>query len=37
LLGITILVAQFPQLYSLKILIGISHKFILVKHPNLYQ
>ncbi len=35
LLGITILVAQFPQLYSPKI--GISHKFFLIKHPNLYQ
>jgi hypothetical protein len=37
LLGITILVAQFPQLYSPKIPIGISRKFFLIKHPNLYQ
>jgi hypothetical protein len=35
LLGITILVAQFPQLYSPKI--RISRKFFLIKHPNLYQ
>jgi len=37
LLGITILVAQFPQLYSLKIPNGISRKFFLIKNPNLYQ
>ncbi len=37
LLGITILVAQFPQLYSPKIPIGISRKFFLIKHPNLCQ
>jgi hypothetical protein len=37
LLGITILVAQFPQLYSPKIPIGISRKFFLIKHFNLYQ
>jgi hypothetical protein len=29
LLGITILVAQYPQLYSLKIPIGISRKLFL--------
>ncbi len=37
LLGITILVAQFPQVYSPKIPIGISRKFFLIKHPNLDQ
>jgi len=37
LLGITILMAQFPQLYSPKIPNGISHKFFLIKHPDLYQ
>jgi hypothetical protein len=37
LLGITILVAQFPQVYSPKIPIGISRKFFLIKHPNLCQ
>jgi len=37
LLGITILVAQFPQVYFPKVLIGISRKFFLVKHLNLYQ
>jgi len=37
LLGITILVAQFPQLYSPKIPNGISRKFFLIKHSNLYQ
>jgi hypothetical protein len=37
LLGITILVARFPQLYSPKIPIGISRNFFLIKHPNLCQ
>jgi hypothetical protein len=37
LLGIIILVAQFPQLYSPKTPIGISRKVFLIKHPNLYQ
>jgi hypothetical protein len=37
LLGITILMAQFPQVYSPKIPIGISRKFFLIKHPNLCQ
>jgi len=37
LLGITILMVQFPQLYSPKIPNGISRKFFLIKHPNLYQ
>jgi hypothetical protein len=37
LLGITILMAQFPQLYSPKIPTGSSCKFFLIKHPDLYQ
>jgi hypothetical protein len=37
LFGITILAAQFPQLYSPKIPIGILRKFFLIKHPNLCQ
>jgi len=36
LFGITILVAQFPQLYFPKLPVGISRKFFLIKHPNLY-
>jgi hypothetical protein len=35
LLGITILVAQFPQVYSPEIPIGILRKFFLIKHPHL--
>jgi len=37
LLGITILVALFPQLYFPEIPIGISRKFFLIKHLNLYE
>jgi len=36
LFGITILAAQFPQVYSPKIPIGISSKSFLIKHLNLY-
>jgi hypothetical protein len=36
LFGITILAAQFPQVYSPKIL-GISRKFFFIMHPNMCQ
>jgi hypothetical protein len=37
LFGITILAAKFPQVYSPKILIGISRKYFFIKHPNMCQ
>jgi len=37
LFGITILPAQFPQVYSPEIPIGISRKSFLIKNFNLYQ
>jgi hypothetical protein len=37
LFGITILAAQFPQVYSPEIPIGISRKSFFIKHPNMCE
>jgi len=37
LFGITILAAQFPQVYFPEIPIGVSHKSFFSKHPNMCQ